>query len=62
MGEQSDLQRLIKFNKNHHKDYEERLLKIIYVIKMPVVWIKVNKYTKTYYLLNFIPILSVTKY
>ena len=62
MGSYSDLQRAIRFYENHKEDYEEKLIKIKYILKIPVLWIKKNKYTKTYYLFNFIPIYSVTIY
>lgn len=62
MGSYSDEQRAIIFYENHKDDYDEKLLKIKYFFRIPVIWIKKNKYTKTYYLFNIIPVFSVTKY
>jgi hypothetical protein len=62
MGSYSDLLRAIKYYESHKNDYKENLIEVKYIFKIPVLWVKKNKYTKTYYLFNFIPIYSVTVY
>ena len=62
MGSNSDLQRAIRFYEGHKEDFEEQLINTKYIFNIPVLRIKKNKYTKTYYLFDFIPIWSETKY